>query len=76
ILDILLHNILDIAKSVFQESDDIIFTTNSGALVQNATTVNHITKDDIHNFFAKDEAQSTSKSAHLISKTNHISINK
>jgi len=70
--EILLHNIFDIAKSVSQEKADIIFTTNSGALVPNATIVKPITSEEIQNFLATDEAQSTNISAHLISIVNHI----
>ena len=76
IFDILLQSMFEIAKSVFLENAAIIFTTSSGALVPNATTVKPITSDDIPNFFATLEPPSTSISAHFISKTNQIIINR
>lgn len=51
---------------------EITFTTNSGAEVPNATMVSQITISEIENFFANAEAPSTSRSAHLMSKKNHI----
>jgi hypothetical protein len=49
----------------------ITFTTNSGADVPNATIVSPITKSDICNFFANDDAPSTRKSAPFIKRINH-----
>ncbi|MDR2640684.1 MAG: hypothetical protein LBC61_05235 [Candidatus Peribacteria bacterium] len=45
---------------------------SSGAEVQIAIIVNQITKGEIFNFLAIEEAQSIKKSAHLISKANQI----
>jgi hypothetical protein len=52
----------------------IILTTNSGADVQNATIVSPITILGIRSFFANDDAPSTRKSAHLISRTKPMSM--
>jgi hypothetical protein len=56
----LLQTTFDIAKLVFHSKVDIKLTTNSGADVPKATTVNHITNDDIQSLLAMLQAQSTS----------------
>jgi hypothetical protein len=53
-----------------------IFTINSGADVPKATIVSPITKGEIPNFFALEEAPSTKRSAPLIRKINPINKNK
>jgi hypothetical protein len=45
-----------------------ILTTSSGAEVQKATIVSPIRRSESQNFFANDEAQSTSKSPPLTRK--------
>ncbi|MDR0772487.1 MAG: hypothetical protein LBF15_05770 [Candidatus Peribacteria bacterium] len=47
-----------------------MLTISSGADVHIATIVSHITKDETFSFFATEEAHSTIKSAHFVSKTN------
>jgi hypothetical protein len=71
----LLHNIFQIAKSVFQSSAENIFTDNSGVLVPKATIVNQTTIGAILNFKAIELAHETSKSAHFISIINQIKNN-
>jgi hypothetical protein len=66
----LLHKIFPIAIPALHLILAMIFTTSSGAEVQNATMVNQITKSEILNFFAIDDAQSTKISAHFIKTTN------
>jgi hypothetical protein len=73
--DMLLPNIFDILKSVFQSLADSMLTTNSGAEVQNHTITSQITNHEIHSFLARADHQSTNKSAHLISKMNQIISN-
>lgn len=72
IFAILLHKIFPITNQEFHHMLEITFTTNSGAEVPNATMVSQITISEIENFLANAEAPSTSRSAHLISNTNHI----
>jgi len=57
----LLQTTFAIAKSVFQFNVDIKLTTNSGAEVPKATTVSHITSEDIPNFLASYTSSSINK---------------
>jgi hypothetical protein len=68
ILEILLPTILPIAKSVCHCKAALILMNNSGAEVPIATIVRPVSKGDTHSFLAIPLAQSTKKSAHLISK--------
>jgi hypothetical protein len=72
IFDIFDPTIFQIAIAVFHSNALITFTTSSGAEVPKATMVRPITSPLIQNFFAIELAQSTSISAHLIRRTNHI----
>ena len=71
---ILLPKILPMAMSVFPWMLAIMLTINSGADVPNATMVSPITKDEMPNFLATEEAPSTKKLAPLIRKTKPTAI--
>ena len=58
--------ILPSTRSFASDKLHTIFTTNSGVEVPNATMVSPITRSEILNLFARDEAPSTSQSAHFI----------
>src|SRR3989344_1082861 len=70
ILAMLLPKILPMAISVLPWMLAKILTINSGADVPNATMVSPITKAEMPNFLAIDEAPSTKKSAPLTRKAN------
>ena len=72
IFAILLPSMFPIAKSVVPCSDEVILTTSSGAEVPNATIVSPTIISDTPNFLAIVLAQSTRKSAPLISSINQI----
>lgn len=76
IFAILLPTIFPIAKSVFPDKLEKIFTTSSGMEVQKDTIVSPMTILEILNLLAMDDAPSTNKSAPLIKminpKTNNI----
>lgn len=59
------------ANSVCPLKADKIFTNNSGALVPKATIVKPMTRGEIPNFFASEEAPDTRISAHFIRMINH-----
>lgn len=61
--------------SEYPFTDAIIFTTNSGAEVPNATIVKPITKSDTLYFLANAEAPSTSQFAPKIRETNPVRTN-
>ena len=75
ILAILLPKTFPIAIPALHSMLAMIFTISSGAEVPKATIVSQITRSEMLNFFATDDAHSTSISAHFIKKTNPI-INK
>ena len=75
IFEILLPMIFPIARSVFPDILEKIFTTNSGIDVPKDTIVSPITMLDILNFLATEEAPSTKKSAPFIKITNHKTNN-
>lgn len=70
IFAILLHKIFPITNQEFQDILEITFTTSSGTEVPNATMVSQIIISETANFLAKEDAHSTSISAHLMSNIN------
>jgi len=68
--EILLQRTFQSTNQLFQLILAIIFTTISGADVQNATIVSQITKSDTQILFASDHAHFIKKSAHFIKMKN------
>src|SRR3989338_2306231 len=66
IFAILLPKIFPMAMSVFPFILAKMLTMSSGVEVPNATMVSPMTRDDMPNFFAMEDAPSTSQSAPLI----------
>lgn len=72
---ILLHKTFPTTNQEFHEILEMTFTTSSGTEVPKATMVSQIIRSERLNLLAKDDAPSTSISAHLMRKKKPITNN-